>query len=141
MAQRTAEAISKLKFMVLPHPPYSRDLAPADFALFPELKRHLKGRVYDHRDQIEEEVLLHIIPDSCTQKTSTACSPDGPSASTQLATTLRRLLYPPRTSDRETSVHFIHHVFRFLSFTVGILGFEFLVSSRVTLDCILCCKF
>ena len=31
---------------VLPHPPYSPDLAPADFFLFPKLKRMLSGRKY-----------------------------------------------------------------------------------------------
>lgn len=29
---------------VLPHPPYSPDLAPADFFLFPKLKKELAGR-------------------------------------------------------------------------------------------------
>jgi predicted acetyltransferase len=28
----------------LPHPPYSPDLAPADFFLFPKMKMQLKGR-------------------------------------------------------------------------------------------------
>ena len=32
------------KVTVLPHPPYSPDLAPADFFLFPKLKRMLSGR-------------------------------------------------------------------------------------------------
>jgi hypothetical protein len=39
---------SKPEFMtnnmvILPHPPYSLDLAPCDFALFPKLKMKLKG--------------------------------------------------------------------------------------------------
>ena len=32
------------KVKVLPHPPYSPDLAPVDFFLFPKLKRMLSGR-------------------------------------------------------------------------------------------------
>lgn len=55
-AQKTMEAIKRLNFELLPHPPYSPDLAPADFAIFPQLKRHLRGRVYDNRDHLEEEV-------------------------------------------------------------------------------------
>jgi hypothetical protein len=30
--------------VIIPHPPYSPDLAPCDFALFPKLKMKLKGR-------------------------------------------------------------------------------------------------
>jgi hypothetical protein len=29
--------------VIVPHPPYSSDLAPCDFALFPKLKIKLKG--------------------------------------------------------------------------------------------------
>jgi len=36
----------------LPHPPYSPDLAPCDFFLFPKLKIHLKG----HRFRTVENV-------------------------------------------------------------------------------------
>ena len=46
-------------------PPYSPDLAPADFALFPQLKRHLRGHVHANRDHLEHEVrwvLIHLIP-------------------------------------------------------------------------------
>ena len=39
----TKDAIQRLDFSVLPHPPYSPDLAPSDFHLFPKLKEHLKG--------------------------------------------------------------------------------------------------
>jgi len=39
----TRDAIQRLEFSVLPHPPYSPDLAPSDFHLFPKLKKHLKG--------------------------------------------------------------------------------------------------
>ena len=39
----TRDAIQSADFLVLPHPPYSPDLAPSDFHLFPKLKEHLKG--------------------------------------------------------------------------------------------------
>ncbi|GFV41676.1 histone-lysine N-methyltransferase SETMAR [Trichonephila clavipes] len=35
--------IHKLRFELLDHPPYSRDLAPSDFFLFPRLKIALGG--------------------------------------------------------------------------------------------------
>jgi len=39
----TKDAIQCLDFSVLPHPPYTLDLAPSDFHLFLKLKEHLKG--------------------------------------------------------------------------------------------------
>jgi histone-lysine N-methyltransferase SETMAR len=33
-----------LGFQCLDHPPYSLDLAPSDYHLFPELKKQMKGR-------------------------------------------------------------------------------------------------
>ena len=37
------------KVKTVPHPPYSPDLAPCDFFLFPRLKKYLTGRRYDSR--------------------------------------------------------------------------------------------
>ena len=44
------------KVTVLPHPPYSPDLAPADFFLFPKLKRMLSGRKYGSRNAVASAV-------------------------------------------------------------------------------------
>ena len=38
--------LKKEKVTVLPHPPYSPDLAPCDFFLFPKLKAFLAGWKY-----------------------------------------------------------------------------------------------
>jgi transposase len=38
------EFLAKQETIVVPQPPYSPDLAPADFFLFPKLKSTLKGR-------------------------------------------------------------------------------------------------
>jgi len=43
-AQLTREIINKMGWEVLPHPPYSPDLAPCDFHLFGSLKEHYVGR-------------------------------------------------------------------------------------------------
>ena len=40
------EYLKQEKVVELPHPPYSPDLAPCDFFLFPRLKKHLAGRKY-----------------------------------------------------------------------------------------------
>jgi hypothetical protein len=39
---------------VIPHPPYSPDLAPCDF-LFPKMKLKLKGRRFDTSEEIQAE--------------------------------------------------------------------------------------
>jgi hypothetical protein len=40
---------------VIPHPPYSSDLAPCDFFLFPKMKLKLKGRRFDTIEEIQAE--------------------------------------------------------------------------------------
>jgi histone-lysine N-methyltransferase SETMAR len=37
---------------VLSHPPYLPDLSPCDFALFPRLKKELRGRRFDNLDEL-----------------------------------------------------------------------------------------
>ena len=46
-ALRAREFLVKHSITVLPHPPYSPDLAPCDFFLFPMLKRPLKERRFE----------------------------------------------------------------------------------------------
>lgn len=46
----------------LPHPPYSSDLAPADYALFLRLKRLLRGRIFESRHSLENDVCRIILP-------------------------------------------------------------------------------
>ena len=52
----TRDAIQHLDFSVLPHPPYSPDLAPSDFYLFPELKEHLKGQHFSCDEEVKSAV-------------------------------------------------------------------------------------
>jgi hypothetical protein len=40
---------------VIPHPPYSPDLAPCDFFLFPKMKLKLKGHRCDTIEEIQAE--------------------------------------------------------------------------------------
>jgi len=40
---------------VIPHPPYSPDLAPCDFFLFQEMKLKVKGRQFDTTEEIQAE--------------------------------------------------------------------------------------
>ena len=41
--------------VILTHPPYSPDLAPCDFALFPKLKDELKGKHFNDLDELRSE--------------------------------------------------------------------------------------
>ena len=54
---RTATAaIRQAGFQVLDHPPYSPDLAPSDFHLFPNLKKHLRGTRYESNQEVIQVV-------------------------------------------------------------------------------------
>ena len=46
-ALRIRDFLAKYFITILPHPPYSPDLAPGDFFLFPMLKRPLKGKKFE----------------------------------------------------------------------------------------------
>ena len=46
-ASTTQEKINRRSIEVLGHPPYSLDLAPSDFFLFPTLKKILRGQQFD----------------------------------------------------------------------------------------------
>ena len=52
----TSDAIQCLDFSVLLHPPYSPDLAPSDFHLFPKLKEHLKGQHFSYDEEVKSAV-------------------------------------------------------------------------------------
>ncbi|UYV60352.1 hypothetical protein LAZ67_1000919 [Cordylochernes scorpioides] len=45
--------LAKNNTLMMPKPPYSPDLAPCDFFLFPKLKRPMKGRRYSTLDEIK----------------------------------------------------------------------------------------
>lgn len=51
----TQQFLAKNKIPVIPHPPYSPDLAPCDFFLFPKMKLKLKGRRFDTITEIQAE--------------------------------------------------------------------------------------
>jgi hypothetical protein len=58
---------------VIPHPPYSPDLAPCDLFLVPKMKLKLKGRWFDTIDEIQAEsqsVLDALMTEKDIQKLS-----------------------------------------------------------------------
>ncbi|PNF42617.1 hypothetical protein B7P43_G01293 [Cryptotermes secundus] len=60
------EFLAKNKMAVVPHPPYSPDLAPCDFFLFPKMKIKLKGRRFDTVEEIQAET--HTVLNTLTKK-------------------------------------------------------------------------
>lgn len=48
--------IIELKYDLLPHPPYSPDLAPSDFHLFPKLKMFLAGQRFTSDKEVKSAV-------------------------------------------------------------------------------------
>lgn len=53
-ALRVQDFLAKHQIPVVPHPPYSPDLAPCDFWLFPRLKFHLKGKRFADVEEIKQ---------------------------------------------------------------------------------------
>jgi len=49
--------LAKHQTSVVPYPPYSPDLTPADFFLFPKLKTTLKGRRLQTIEEIQENAI------------------------------------------------------------------------------------
>jgi hypothetical protein len=62
----TQQFRAKYNTTVIPHPPYSHDLAPCDFSLFPKMKLKLKGRRCDTVEEIQAESSRAF--DTLTQK-------------------------------------------------------------------------
>jgi hypothetical protein len=58
---------------VIPHPPYSPDLAPFGYFLLPKMK--LKGRRFDDIEEIQAE--LQRVLDTLTERTSRKRSKNG----------------------------------------------------------------
>ena len=53
--------LKKEKVTVLPHPPYSPDLAPCEFFLFPKLKAFLAERKYQSRQALGSAIHQYLI--------------------------------------------------------------------------------
>ena len=52
-AAQTVQTINSLGWELLPHPPYSLDLAPSDFHLFGPLKEFTRGTKFEKDDEVK----------------------------------------------------------------------------------------
>ncbi|KFD56292.1 hypothetical protein M513_02747 [Trichuris suis] len=56
-SSRTVRTVLReFRWEVIPHPPYSPDVAPSDFFLFSKLKEHLKGTLFESMDDAKRAV-------------------------------------------------------------------------------------
>jgi hypothetical protein len=62
---KATEFVTNSNIVVIPNPPYSPDLAPGDFALFPKFKIKLKGWCFETMSDIQRE--LQAILNSITE--------------------------------------------------------------------------
>lgn len=56
----TTQTITKFGWSVVPHPPYSPDLAPSDFHLFGPLKNSLRGQRFEDTEQVKVAVKMWL---------------------------------------------------------------------------------
>jgi histone-lysine N-methyltransferase SETMAR len=66
MSLKTTEFVTNNNMVIVPHPPYSPDLVPCDFALFPKLKMKLKGRRFEtvSDNQRESQAVLESMKEN-----------------------------------------------------------------------------
>ena len=65
----TQRFLTNNNMTVVPHPPYSPDLAPSNFFLFPKLKTKLKGqRVQTEEIQEESQAILNTLRENDFQE-------------------------------------------------------------------------
>jgi len=56
VARKILELLVKIGWDILEHPPYSPDLAPSDYHVFPALKEHLSGQRFENDEEVTEAV-------------------------------------------------------------------------------------
>ena len=52
-AKVTQEKIRELNWELLPHPPYSPDIAPSDYYLFRSLEHSIKNKTFQNVNEVE----------------------------------------------------------------------------------------
>jgi histone-lysine N-methyltransferase SETMAR len=56
LSRAVSEILEKYGWQVLPHLPYSPDMSPPDFDLFPKLKKPLRGKRFRSIEEVFNEV-------------------------------------------------------------------------------------
>ena len=61
-SMKTMAKLSELGYKLLPHPPYSPDLAPSDYWLFADLKKMLQGKRFGSNEEVIAETEAKLRP-------------------------------------------------------------------------------
>ena len=56
----TRKKLLELGWKVMPHPPYSLDLAPSDYHLSLSLQNHLNGKTFDSNEAVKNESIQYF---------------------------------------------------------------------------------
>lgn len=56
VAKLSRDKIKELGWEVLPHPPYSPDIAPSDYHLFRSLQHHLSEKIFETEDMLKHDI-------------------------------------------------------------------------------------
>jgi len=56
----TVNLLERWGWEFLEHPPYSPDLAPLDFHLFPNMTKHLRAKRFKSHDDVKHEVQTRL---------------------------------------------------------------------------------
>lgn len=70
VAKVTRAQLEKFRWQILPHPAYSPDLSPADYALFRRLAHDFEGKQFDTFDEVREALnaFFHALPRNFFEK-------------------------------------------------------------------------
>jgi histone-lysine N-methyltransferase SETMAR len=63
VAKVVSRKIEQLGWQVLPHPPYSPDLAPTDYHLFRSLSNYLRGKQFDDLTELKSSIFYSKTPE------------------------------------------------------------------------------
>jgi histone-lysine N-methyltransferase SETMAR len=58
----TVNLLNSWGWEILPHPPYIPDLAPADFHLFPKMKKHLRSQRFHSNEDVQMKSRNGYVP-------------------------------------------------------------------------------
>jgi hypothetical protein len=105
---KTTKFVTNNNMFIVSHPPYSPDLAPCDFALFPKLKVKLKGRFETMSDiQRESQAVLQRFKENDFHGALKRAKNDGIAVYVSKGTILKEKDLVRSTSDYEVSrMHF-----------------------------------
>ena len=56
VAKNVIQKINSFNWEILPHPPYSPDIAPSDYHLFRSLQHHLIGKKFNQKNDIKNDL-------------------------------------------------------------------------------------